>query len=70
MAISRDNSKLVTGSNDFTAVIWDFTTYQPIIVLRGHTQEVNAVAISSDNTRVITGSADTTVIVWDFQNGT
>merc|ERR1712241_1528889 len=66
MALSEDNSMLVTGSEDSTARMWSTKTDETecIGVLRGHSSYINAVAVV--DMFVITGSADTTVRKWDM----
>ncbi|KOV79886.1 hypothetical protein ADL03_35370, partial [Nocardia sp. NRRL S-836] len=68
VAWSPDNTRILTGSADSTARIWDATTGQPIHQLTGHETAVNAVAWSPDNTRILIGSNDTARI-WDAATG-
>jgi WD40 repeat protein len=37
--------------------------------LRGHTDQVTAVAVTPDGRWVLTGSSDATIRVWDIQSG-
>jgi WD40 repeat protein len=55
--------RVVTGSDDKTARLWDLSAKDPAanpVVLRGHEGAVDAVAISPDNRWVTTGSDDKT----------
>ena len=61
VAISPDGSKVVTGSYDQTAKIWNMADGSWIADLsgpHGHTREINSVAISPDGSKVVTGSRD------------
>ena len=49
--------------------VWDATTGQVILELKGHTQEVNSVAFSPDGQRLASASRDGTVKVWDVATG-
>ncbi|KAF2098959.1 WD40 repeat-like protein [Rhizodiscina lignyota] len=59
------SSKLVTGSGDATARIWDCETGTPVSTLKGHTKFILAVSWSPDDTMIATGSDDSTVRLWD-----
>ena len=59
VAISPDGSKVVTGSNDNTAKIWnmaDGSWIADLSGLHGHTVGIDSVAISPDGRKVVTGS--------------
>jgi len=64
LAFSPDSKRLVSGSSDLTAIVWDVGGQQPIHRLKGHTDNVYAVAFTSDGERVVTGSDDTTLRLW------
>ncbi len=69
VAIRPDNRRLVTGSDDNTAWLWDLSAKDPAanpVVLRGHKGPVRAVAISPDNRWLVTGSLDMTARLWDL----
>ena len=67
-AFSPDETKVLA----FTlgdARVWDATTGEQLLVLKGHTQPVRAAVWSPDGTKVVTGSADDTARVWDAATG-
>ncbi|KAF7958605.1 hypothetical protein EAE96_002145 [Botrytis aclada] len=63
------SSRMVSGSGDNTARIWDCDTGTPVHTLKGHTSWVMAVSWSPDESRVATGSMDNTVRIWDPKTG-
>ena len=69
VAISRDGTRIVSGSFDKTVKVWDAATGQEMLTLKGHTAGVSSVAISRDGTRIVSGSFDKTVKVWDAATG-
>jgi hypothetical protein len=69
VAVSPDGQRVVTGSWDTTARVWDARTGQSLVELKGHTDVVTSVAVSPDGQRVVTGSRDTTARVWDARTG-
>ncbi|MEO2090442.1 MAG: serine/threonine-protein kinase [Gemmataceae bacterium] len=67
---SPDGTRILTGSRDGTARLWDARTGTPVLELRGHTGFLSGVAFSPDGARVVTGSEDRTSKVWDARTGT
>ncbi|SFL05876.1 WD domain-containing protein, G-beta repeat-containing protein [Streptosporangium canum] len=75
VALSGDGRIALTGHGDEVSV-WDLTTWlDPKIVekpsdrvaaLKGHKENVGAVALSFDGRTVLTGDDDGTTIVWDL----
>jgi dynein assembly factor with WDR repeat domains 1 len=61
--------RIVTGSFDKTAIIWDAKSGESIHHLQGHCGEIVCVNFSHDGRLVVTGSMDTTAIVWDVKTG-
>jgi WD40 repeat protein len=66
VAISADNSFIVTGSYDKTARVWDTKTHQCIATLTGHNSWVTSVAVSADNSFIVASSWDSTTRVWSI----
>src|SRR5262249_26443127 len=66
---SPDGARVVTGSHDRTAKVWDARTGALLLDLKGHTANVATLAFSPDGSRVATGSWDGTVKVWDARTG-
>ena len=65
LAFSPDRTKLLTGSEDKTAALWDVESGRLVTVYRGHPATVNLVAFSPDGTRVATASPmETFARVW------
>jgi len=60
-----DGSKLVTGSDDKTAKIWDAQSGACLATLTGHEGPVLSAAVASDGHSVMTAGADQKVIVHD-----
>ena len=69
LAFSPNGSRLVSGSGDTTAIIWDVASLRPLHVLRGHNAEVYAVGFTPDGQRVVTGSFDQTAKLWSVADG-
>lgn len=65
----RSSSRMVTGSGDSTARIWDCDTGTPLHTLKGHSSWVLVVSYSPDDGMIATGSNDSTIRLWDPQNG-
>jgi WD40 repeat protein len=70
LAFSPDGKRLISGSFDKTAIIWDVESRQPLQWLRGHTAEINAVGFTSNGAHAVTGSFDTTLKLWSVTDGT
>lgn len=69
-AFSPESSgRMVTGSGDGTARIWDCDTGTPAHTLKGHTSWVLAVSWAPSGGMIATGSMDNTVRLWDAKTG-
>ena len=58
VAFSPDGKRIVTGSSDRTARVWDAETGTEKLALKGHTGRVTSVAFSPDGKRIVTGAGD------------
>jgi WD40 repeat protein len=67
--VTNRQARLLTGSFDGTAKLWDAVTGQALLTLSGHTSGVYGVAFTPDGTRLVTGSEDGTAKVWDAETG-
>jgi F-box and WD-40 domain protein 1/11 len=65
LCLQYDNQIMVTGSSDFTCIVWDITgpEYIPLQRLSGHSAGVLDVAL--DDKHIISCSKDATINVWD-----
>jgi len=57
-------TRILTGSEDYSAILWDAKTGQEVLTLKGHAQEVTSVAFAPDGKSVLTGSQDGTAVLW------
>ncbi|GJE99331.1 WD40 repeat domain-containing protein [Phanerochaete sordida] len=69
MAFSPSGDRIVTGSRDGSACVWDATSGKALLELKEHMDEVNAVAFSPDGGEVATASEDGTVVTYDSRTG-
>ncbi len=66
---SPDGKKVVTGSWDKTARIWDAKNGILLHTLEGHTDWVGLAVFSHDGSRIITASNDHLAKIWDASSG-
>jgi WD40 repeat protein len=66
---SSDGKRLITGSADKTAQIWETATGRPLVKLTGHESNVTHTGFNSDGKRVFTASDDKSVRFWDAATG-
>ena len=69
---NENGSKLITGSFDRTAAVWDVEsgkggTMSPLFTLIGHREEISSVYLDYCGAVAITGSMDNTARIWDLR---
>jgi eukaryotic-like serine/threonine-protein kinase len=69
VAYSPEGQRIVTGSADHTAKVWDAASGKELLPLQAHSEPVKSVAFSPDGRRILTGSWDGTARVWDATDG-
>lgn len=69
VAWSAKGERVLTGSADQTAILWDAQTGSKLRTFTGHTDIVSSVALSEDEQRVLTGAFDFTASLWDATTG-
>lgn len=65
LAISKDNSKFVTGGGDKNLILTDVVTGKTIRKYMGHNGRINCVNFNQSENVIISGSYDTTARFWD-----
>jgi WD40 repeat protein/serine/threonine protein kinase len=68
-AFSPDNSKIATGSEDFTARIWEVKTGRPLTPPLPHSHQVRDVAFSPNGRWLLTVSLDRKARLWNAETG-
>ncbi len=66
LAVSPDGSRVLTGSFDYTAKLWDFVEQKEIGEFDRHLGPVNAVAFLPAGNRALSASDDRTIMLWDL----
>ena len=68
VAFSPDGKTILTGSNDYSARLWDLNG-NPLIALKGQSSTINSVAFSPDGLSFLTGSfgSDPSARLWDLK---
>ena len=64
LSFSADGTRLVSGSADKTARVWQIGEGKEIAKFAAHTNTVTAVAYTNDGNQVISGSADNSLKLW------
>jgi cytochrome c len=68
IAVSPDGKLALTGSFDYTVILWDLSTVTPLGRMVGHDAAVDAVAFLPGD-RAISGSDDDSLILWNLIDG-
>ena len=69
VAISSDNTFIISGSEDATIRIWDIESGDCTKILGGQKDRVQSVALSNNNEFIVSGSWDRTVRLWNLKTG-
>jgi WD40 repeat protein len=69
LAFSPDGQRLISGSFDNSAIIWDVAARQALHLLKGHRDHVTTVGFTPDGARAVTGSADHELRLWRVADG-
>ena len=68
-SFSPDGNRVVTASEDFTAIVWDVDTGRRLITPVEHEEKVRTAAFSPDGRWFVTASVDKTARVWNAETG-
>lgn len=66
---SPDGRYILSGSDDNNVRLWNVMNGKLMRTLKGHTDNVNAVAFSPLGNNFVSGSSDKTLILWDTTTG-
>jgi WD40 repeat protein len=69
VCMSSDGRNALSGSGDWTLILWDVKSGNALRTFEGHSGEVTAVCMSSDGRNALSGSEDKTLILWDVKSG-
>jgi WD40 repeat protein len=69
VAISPDGGRILTGSGDKTARLWDIASGRLLREFTGHWGEVWSVAFAPDGGHILTGSGDKAARLWNTASG-
>lgn len=69
IAFSHAGDKLVTSSEDFSAIIWDAVSGKRLTRPMRHTWQVMWASFSEDDQWLVTAGSDAVCIVWDARTG-
>ena len=70
VCFSSDGQRIVSGSCDDTAIIWNAETGEVLHTLTGHADDVLCVDFRNDGAQILTGCEDGTIKLWDSTTGT
>ena len=67
LALFPDGRRVLTGSEDHTAKLWDAQTGRELLSLP-HPDAVSAVAVAPDGQRILTVCQNGTAMIWSARN--
>lgn len=68
-AVQTHGERLVTGSDDFTLMLFEAPSKVPIKQMVGHGKPINHVSFSPDGRYIASGSFDKKIKLWDGYTG-
>jgi ribosome assembly protein 4 len=70
MEVRGENERLVSGSDDFSLILWHpESDKKPIARMTGHLQLINDIKYSPDSRLIASASFDKSIKLWDGKNG-
>ncbi len=69
VCFSPNGTRILTGSSDGTAKLWEVASGRELFTLREHTNGATSACFSPDGKHILTGSDDSTAKVWDAATG-
>lgn len=63
--MNPSGSLIVSGSTENVLRMWDPRSGEQIVKLKGHSDNVKALALSVDGSQIISGSSDGTIKLWN-----
>src|SRR5205814_221333 len=69
-AVALGGDFIVSGSNDYTLILWNLGDPRTHLTLGSHSARIRAVSCTADGCFAISGSADGALIRWDLRDGT
>jgi WD40 repeat protein len=67
--VTGKSYRAVSGAKDNTLKVWELESGRELRTLRGHSNEVTAVAVTPDGQLAISASGDQTLKVWELESG-
>jgi len=64
---TKDDERIVTSSQDRTAIVWSVASGEKMSVFKGHTDFIRTATLGPDGKNVLTVSEDNTIKQWNLQ---
>jgi len=69
VAMSRDGTRIISGSHDCTVKLWDATSGALLKTYVGHSEAVRCLGVHPDGAWIVSGSYDGSLKIWDVETG-
>ncbi|KAG9070351.1 hypothetical protein KI688_009688 [Linnemannia hyalina] len=69
VAFSPDNQRIVSGDGEGMVRLWDCTSGEELLAMKGHTDWINSLAYSPCGNHIASASQDKAVRLWDSETG-